>query len=246
VICHPFAEESIIARRVVTNLARKLALEGFPCLRFDYMGEGDSDGWFEDSTVVSRLSDIAGAVTYARENLDAVRIGLVGIRFGATLAAAACNSIGGIDPLILIAPITAGRPYLGQLLRANLAFQMAAYRRIVKDREALLADLENGKSINVDGYLLTNRLYGEMDEMQLQTIQFGSPPRMLVLDINRSDKQPAKKDIVRICEHYQSQGIQVDLETVADQFFWTDGRKHFPHAVNVEDELASWLYRNYR
>ena len=245
-ICNPFAEESVIARRVVVNIARKLAAQGFPCMRFDFRGEGDSDGKFEDSTVASRLSDIRAAVTYARESLHAEKVGLAGIRFGATLAATACGGIQGIDPLILIAPVVSGRAYLGQLLRSNLAFQMAAYRRIVKDREALLEDLKNGQSVNVDGYLLSSRLYHEMDDVALTSLVLDSSPRMLILDINRSAKQPAKKEIVNLCDQFRSQGIPANVELAADHFFWTDGRKHFPRAANAEGVLASWLDRNYR
>ena len=55
VFCHPFAEEKLIVHRVMVNLARRLTKEGIYCLRFDYMGHGDSDGNFEDSTIETRL-----------------------------------------------------------------------------------------------------------------------------------------------------------------------------------------------
>jgi uncharacterized protein len=243
VICNPFAEESIISHRVIVNLARCLAENGWHCFRFDYMGEGDSEGNFEDATLETRLLDIEAAVAFTSHQLETTQVGLLGVRFGATLAAAACTSIEGIDPLIMIAPIVAGRPYLGQLLRSNLAFQMAAYRSIVKDREALLADLNNGKGVNVDGYLLTSRLYREMAELELLTVQFKSHPRVFVMDINKSDKQPAKKNIQSLCEQFQTQGIYVDMETVAEHFFWADGRIHQPSAPGVEDSVRAWLTR---
>ncbi len=65
--CSPFAEEKMIAHRVFVNIARSLAREGITCLRFDFMGEGDSEGNFEDSTIKTRLSDISAALSILAE-----------------------------------------------------------------------------------------------------------------------------------------------------------------------------------
>src|SRR5262245_18163177 len=50
VFCHPFAEEKLWTHRVFVSFARRLAAEGYPVLRFDYMGNGDSAGDFRDSS----------------------------------------------------------------------------------------------------------------------------------------------------------------------------------------------------
>ena len=80
VFCHPFAEEKLISHRVMVNLARKLTEAGFYCLRFDYMGHGDSDGNFEASTIETRLSDIHCAERFLRERTGVDKVGLLGVR----------------------------------------------------------------------------------------------------------------------------------------------------------------------
>jgi len=97
VLCAPFGEEKLIAHRVLVNMARSLAAVGHAVLRFDFMGEGDSGGGFEDSTIASRLSDISAALSMLKEKTGSKKVGLLGARFGATLAllAAARNGVEG-------------------------------------------------------------------------------------------------------------------------------------------------------
>ena len=92
VFCDPFAEEKLWAHRIYVNMARYLAENGIWALRFDCMGHGDSEGEFEESTVETRLRDIRNAVRFLKEQSGVDRIGLLGLRFGGTLAAIAAVS----------------------------------------------------------------------------------------------------------------------------------------------------------
>ncbi len=47
------------------NLCLGLASRGYAALRFDFDGHGDSDGAFDDSTVLTELDDLAAIVEYA-------------------------------------------------------------------------------------------------------------------------------------------------------------------------------------
>ncbi|MBT8350241.1 MAG: alpha/beta hydrolase, partial [Deltaproteobacteria bacterium] len=77
VFCHPFAEEKLWTHRVFVNFARELAQKGYTVLRFDYMGHGDSEGGFQDSTIETRLFDIKCAIKTLSENISSPeRIGL--------------------------------------------------------------------------------------------------------------------------------------------------------------------------
>jgi predicted alpha/beta-fold hydrolase len=86
VFCPPFAEEHKQGYRVFVELARRLEREGFACLRFDYRGTGDSEGPFTDFSLAGARRDIAGAVAFLRERAGVERIGLIGLRLGASLA----------------------------------------------------------------------------------------------------------------------------------------------------------------
>lgn len=81
------------SHRQFVLLARALADAGFPCLRFDYRGMGDSHGEpiaFEDAE-----ADIEAAVATLRERVPALSsVALVGLCDGATVSAFAARAVG--------------------------------------------------------------------------------------------------------------------------------------------------------
>src|SRR4051812_34449398 len=63
VLCNPFGYEMMCSHRAYRHLAERLATAGFPVLRFDYDGTGDSAGDGEDpERVESWLGSIDLAV----------------------------------------------------------------------------------------------------------------------------------------------------------------------------------------
>jgi alpha/beta superfamily hydrolase len=130
VFVHPFAEEKLWTQRVYVNFARELAQHGYPVLRFDEMGHGDSEGNFEESTIETRLSDINSAIAQIRKDIPEIKkIGLLGLRFGATLASLAAEKSELIHQLILWEPIVDGEKYMQEMLRINLTTQTAVYKK---------------------------------------------------------------------------------------------------------------------
>ena len=66
VLVSPFAEEKVRSMRVYVSLARALAARGAAVLCFDYYGDGDSEGEFEQATFEDRLDDIEAAVLFLK------------------------------------------------------------------------------------------------------------------------------------------------------------------------------------
>lgn len=56
ICCHPLFEEKLHSHRIMVNFARYAASQGFHVLRFDYFGDGESEGLFEQASVSSRIS----------------------------------------------------------------------------------------------------------------------------------------------------------------------------------------------
>ena len=81
--------------------ARFLASAGFPCLRFDYRGMGDSAGELRSFTSVSE--DIDVVVAWCRQTYPDSKIVLMGLCDGASAAAIYGESTQ-VDGLILINP----------------------------------------------------------------------------------------------------------------------------------------------
>ena len=64
--------------------------------------------------VAGRARSVRQAIRYLREQEDAQEIVLVGLRFGAMVAALAAQE-GGVDRLLLLAPVATGRAYLREM-----------------------------------------------------------------------------------------------------------------------------------
>jgi predicted alpha/beta hydrolase len=57
----PIGRERLRVCHGIPSLGRDLAAAGFPVIRFDYRGEGESAGQFRDATVSSRVMHVAAA-----------------------------------------------------------------------------------------------------------------------------------------------------------------------------------------
>ena len=87
VLCHPWGAEHLHAYRSMRQLSATLTAAGLHTLRFDYFGTGDSAGEMTAATLDGWHADIRAAVQELLDTTGATRVGLVGLRLGATLAA---------------------------------------------------------------------------------------------------------------------------------------------------------------
>jgi uncharacterized protein len=116
VICPPLGEESFPAHRVLRVLATQLARLGFPVLRFDYLGCGDSSGDDLDVTVPTCLDSLSRAVARVREQSGCERAVAIGMRFGATIAGmSAVASPSLFHECVMWDPVLDGGAYLKHL-----------------------------------------------------------------------------------------------------------------------------------
>lgn len=115
VLCPSWGPEYQYAHRAFRSLARRLAERGAHVLRFDYTGTGDSWG---DSTEAHRdiwLEDIGLAIDELQKRSALPRVDLVGLRFGAHLAATAASSRADVRRVALWDPIVDGIEWTRQL-----------------------------------------------------------------------------------------------------------------------------------
>jgi dienelactone hydrolase len=112
VICPPLGLNYLQCHYALRLLAEGLATRGFCALRFDYDGTGDSAGGSDDPDRVDAwLATVRCAVSLVREaGVDEVSV--VGMRFGATLAAEAAAADRQIDQFVLWDPCASGRSFL--------------------------------------------------------------------------------------------------------------------------------------
>jgi pimeloyl-ACP methyl ester carboxylesterase len=111
-MCYPTGAEYMRAHRAFRQLNTLLNRAGVSVLRFDYSCTGDSSGEGAEATVEHWLEDIEIAVEELRDNAMVDEVSVVGLRWGAALAAQACTRLDDVDHLVLWDPVVSGSDYL--------------------------------------------------------------------------------------------------------------------------------------
>lgn len=106
VLMHGFtSNRGIDPDQLLYQLAQRFEAEGMATLRFDFNGHGQSDGRFQDMTVLNEISDGKAILDYARSIKGVKKLYLLGHSQGGVVA----SMIAGyyhdkIDKLALLAP----------------------------------------------------------------------------------------------------------------------------------------------
>jgi len=229
VMCHPLGEEKLWSHRVFVSLARELAAAGIAVLRFDFRGEGDSDRPFERSDFESRIQDTCLAVDTVRAlNPTVDKVTLIGLRLGASVAAAAAARRSDVGRLVLWDPVLDGAAYMQTVLRLNLMFQMAIHQRVVTNREALAAQLAAGGSVNIEGYQLAEPLFAQVSDFRMdQTLQNYAGEIVLVPIIQ--EEMPAPPGILTLANGLDRCRVEVAREDA----FWREIKTFYQRAPEL-------------
>ena len=113
-------------------LADQLAASGYPVMRFQYPGTGDScDLVAGENVAVEHWADWQQSVNTCADWLlastGAQRLLIIGLRFGATLATVVAERRDDVAGLVLLAPVLRGKSYMRQLdMEARLESGAAA------------------------------------------------------------------------------------------------------------------------
>ncbi len=240
VFCHPFAEEKLWTHRVFVSFARELAKLGFAVLRFDYMGHGDSEGDFSDSTVETRMSDIDHAIATIKTEINGLdRVNLLGLRFGATLAALKAGQRNDINRIILWDPIIDGSRYMQEILRTNLTTQLAVYGKVTQNREALVAKMKSGATVNIDGYELSCDLFEQVSAINLFDNCKIPECKVLIVQIGKQG-QPVNKNLQKLAPLFND----ANLMQAVEEPFWREIKRYYGCAKNLYAVTLKWLSGN--
>ncbi|MCP9452142.1 MAG: alpha/beta hydrolase [Nitrospira sp.] len=235
--CHPFIEEKLWAHRVYVSFARILAARGAWVLRFDMMGNGDSEGRFSDVSVDTMLADIDCAISCLGQ-LSRVEgtINLLGLRLGATLAALTAERRAKVGKLVLWDPVVDGAKYMQELLRINLTTQSAVYKEIRYNRETLVRMMREGSTVNIDGYELAYPCYEQVSAINLKEGPKRFAGRCLIVQIGK-EGQPIQPDLKALQETYQA----ATLRTAVEEPFWKEIKRWYRTAPSLFDATLRWM-----
>ena len=237
VFCHPFAEEKLWAHRVFVGMARHLAAQGMPVLRFDYRGYGDSDGAFEQFTMADHIADVRTAVDKLQETAPEISgVGLLGLRYGATLALLAATENPDIERLVLWDPVVDMAQYLQDQLRTNLTTQMVLHGKVIENRDQLVARIRANQPVNVDGYDLTNPFFDQACAVRpLEAAVRVSVP-VQIIEIARAS-QAARADLRALADALP----EARLQRVEELQFWKELKQFVRHSPALAEALDAWM-----
>jgi hypothetical protein len=152
--------------------ARYLAAEKIEVLRFDYRGIGESTGAFEEMTIADWSKDVRLLSEWFAERSPHVPMLLHGLGLGAVLAGQAFEDGMGDGLLLWSPPASANQALRITLMRwAGLEqiFRFGAEPRSTGD---YIRELEQGASLDVDGYSWSPRLWRD-------SLNFAMPTALL-------------------------------------------------------------------
>lgn len=215
VICPPLGYEELGAYRPLRTLASALADRGVPTLRFDWQGTGDSA---DRSTALAPgwTKTVAAAVGTLRDVTGVTEIALVGLRFGATVAALAVGEGVEAAELVLIAPYATGRACLRELA----AFHALAAHWFGDPPESA-APPEAG-ALEASGFVLSPTTVRELGSIDLASLAAGSMRARSALILSpRIGGQE-----VRVEEALASAGVEVEVrQTTGIEHLYDDAQR---------------------
>ncbi len=199
VICNPIGWEAIASHRALRHFAERLAAVGFPVLRFDYPGTGDSSGTDSDpGRLAAWLSGIDAAIAEARHQSGLTKIALLGFHLGGTFATLAAARAGGVESLVLWSPYARGRAYTREA---------KAYRAL-NEADSNFPRAEDYGALEAAGFLLSAETLVALDELELNTDERPIAKRALFLE---RDEKPTPGAFVK---HLERLGSEVTRTSV--------------------------------
>jgi alpha-beta hydrolase superfamily lysophospholipase len=216
VMCKPFGYEAVCMHRSWREFADEFAALGFPVIRFDYAGTGDSSGEDPGADRMDQWTDdVLAALATLRRQTGVREICLFGMRLGVLLAARAARRSDAVHGLIAVAPVVDGRRYSRELRALNTR--------------------TNSIDLEVAGFPLSAATVQGLAQIDLAAAKPGAVGEYLILD--RNDLPGARA----WADGLAAQGAAVRyLETPGFlEMTYTPHVSQIPAVMR--DEILSWL-----
>ncbi|MGH2784120.1 MAG: alpha/beta hydrolase [Actinomycetota bacterium] len=239
-LCSSILAELLAGYQEEIWLSRSLARRGFVVRRFHYRGTGHSDGDADDVTYEQVVEDARTVATHMREETGIDRLGFIGTRVGALIAATVAAGSPGA-PLALIQPILKGDALFKEVSRSRIIWLTREEGREPGEPppEDVLAILARDRWVDVLGYRLTERLY-ESVRSHVLADELGSQPRPVQL-VQVAKRKGVSPDYQRFLDELTARGFETEAQLVNDEIAWWfhDTRRHL--LPEIGDAIVPWL-----
>jgi len=189
VLCYPMGHEYIQFHRAYRQLALHLSRVGFPVLRFDFFGCGDSAGNCEEGEIHQWLADISAAISEIRRRSHVVKVCLVGLRLGGSLAMMVGAARGDIGGMVIWDPVLCGTAYVEKLKMLHQKMLGFAH---VKPK----GDTRGDKPTEILGFPYMASLLIDIENLDLLSIEKKPADKVLVIQSDdEADQRPLRKNL---------------------------------------------------
>lgn len=155
-LCYPVGSEYLRAHRAFRQLNLMLNRHGLNVLRFDYSCTGDSGGAGVEASLDEWLDDVDWAIDELMDTADVDEIDVVGLRWGAALAALGARERDEVRRLVLWDPVVTGRGYFDEVLPDGApdgtvgieGYPFSAELRTAMSAVDLTTDLADGRPLS--------------------------------------------------------------------------------------------------
>ncbi|MDF2120069.1 alpha/beta fold hydrolase [Roseiarcaceae bacterium H3SJ34-1] len=237
VLLAPFGVEALACHKSMRLLAEDCASRGFPTLRFDFPGTGDSLG--DEATldaIDSRCKSALAAIDWLKATSGVKNVILVGLRLGASIAAFVGKEAGA-QRVVLMAPIVSGKRYVRE---------MRSLYRIAKAKDASTASLARPENrpdgtteasiapLEFDGFRLSQMSFDALNRMDLKSL----PPPAMDIMILAPSGQLAAEDLG---QQWRTAGARVSLQDfLGFNSLLTDPSSADPPRADLT-QVADWI-----
>jgi hypothetical protein len=205
-----------------------LAAAGFPALRFDYFGCGDSAGECEAGTIGDWIANTQVAAAEVCEKSGATRQCLFGLRLGGAFACTAAQG-GGVDSLVLWNPVLNGNDYLAELM-ASQSELLASVGQVHSDGS--IPD-------QVYGFPLTSGLAPQIQAIDLSRDSFQEAKHVLLVDTNPTEERLHRVMAGRSGPHFHYERMPIGSP------FWLVDPSGVMVPRQVLELIVAWLSEVY-
>lgn len=210
-LCYPMAQEYMRCHWANRQLVNRLSRAGMHCMRFDYYGTGDSAGTASDTDLGQWLSDVNTGLTELKDISGASKVSLVGLRFGAAIAASTPVKSHRVRKLILWDPVVNGSLYLNSLREMHKSL-LDRLKQLHKNREQhQLYGMEE-----LIGFKYSDSMIADIDSINLlEMTEFCATEIFLFVSEQREEYEHLR-------EHLQSLGLLKGYQVASPAGEWNN------------------------
>jgi pimeloyl-ACP methyl ester carboxylesterase len=239
-LCSSILAELLAGYQEEVWLCRGLAQQGFAVRRFHYRGTGHSDGDSDEVVYSSICEDARTVAAHLREETGIERLGFIGTRVGALVAASVGATTPGA-PMAFIQPILKGDALFKEVGRSRIIWLTREEGRPddAPFPEDMISILERERWVDVLGYRLTSAVYESLRGRTLAD-ELGSEPRPIQI-VEVAKRKSLSLDYRRFLDALGAEGFATDAQLVNDEIAWWfhDTRRHL--LPEIGDAIVPWL-----